>query len=120
MNMIERMAWMSAARGCAFGALAIFMGMAGLAFAPSKALAFGGMATLLMTAILLLKAYRAPSFSHRRTEVWVMLDPVHRPAAAIAQNVIARARQRVLMALALVTAYSAAAMLVASLLARLV
>jgi hypothetical protein len=119
MNEVERAAWISAARGCAFGALAIFMGMAGLAFAPERSLRFGGIATLLMCAILLLKAYRAQRFSHRKTEVWVILDPARRPAPAIAQAVIGRARQAALLGLARLTAWIAAVLLAASLTVRL-
>jgi hypothetical protein len=120
MTLVERLAWTSVARGCAFGGLAIFMTMAGLAFDPAKSLMCGGLGTLLMTMILLLKANRATTFAHRKTEIWCMLEPKDRPAAQIAQTVIARARRHVLLRFALITAYMSVGLMTASLLARLI
>lgn len=58
----------------AFGALAIGTTVLGLIFEPALALKAGGALTLLMAAVLQLKAERAPFRPYRLTEVWLILD----------------------------------------------
>lgn len=58
----------------AFAALAIGTTVLGLIFEPILALKTGGALTLIMAAILQLKAERAPSRPYRSTEVWLILD----------------------------------------------
>lgn len=91
MERIAQLAEISVARGCAFGALAIFTLTIGLASMPDIALKTAGTASLLASAILLLKAFNALSRPYKRTELWLMLHPAERPAPEIAQGVIGRA-----------------------------
>jgi hypothetical protein len=64
----------SIGRAVGFGALAIGTVMFGLVFDPAFAFKTGGALTLLMAAILELKAERARSQPYRSTEVWLLLD----------------------------------------------
>ena len=72
-------------RACGFGSLAIFCVMIGLSFEPRAAFQAGGFLTLLMTVILILKAYEARTKDHRRTEMWLYLPEERRPPKASAQ-----------------------------------
>jgi hypothetical protein len=58
----------------AFAALAIGTTVLGLIFEPVLALKTGGALTLIMAAVLQLKAEQAPSRPYRSTEVWLILD----------------------------------------------
>jgi hypothetical protein len=64
----------SIGRAVGFGALAIGTVVLGLVYDPALALKTGGALTLLMAAIIQLKAERARFQPYRSTEVWVMLD----------------------------------------------
>jgi hypothetical protein len=64
----------SIGRAVGFGALAIATVVFGLIFDPALALKTGGTLTLLMAAIIKLKAERAPFQPYRSTEVWLILD----------------------------------------------
>ena len=59
MEHMRRIAFETVLRACGFGSLAIFCVMIGLSFQPRAAFQAGGMLTLLMAAILMLKAYEA-------------------------------------------------------------
>jgi hypothetical protein len=83
---MRRIAYATVLRACAFGSLAIFCFMVGLSFAPRLAFQMGGTFTLLMTAILALKALEARWKSYRRTEMWLYLEKEDRPPAALAQQ----------------------------------
>ncbi len=74
MHRIEQAAEISVGRAVGFGALAIVTVVLGLIFAPVMALKTGGALTLLMAAVLQLKAERAPVQPYRSTEVWLILD----------------------------------------------
>ena len=74
MDRIQGAAEISIGRAVGFGALAIGTGMVGLVFDPVLAFKTGGALTLLMAAILQLKAERARSQPYRSTEVWLLLD----------------------------------------------
>jgi hypothetical protein len=93
---IENAALVSVLRGVGFAGLGIAVTVAGLAFDPVLALRSGATLTLVVAAVLALKAIRAPQTPYKRTEVWTLLDP--RPALppARAQALIADARRRVL------------------------
>jgi heme A synthase len=86
MEHMRRIAYETVLRACGFGSLAIFCVMIGLSFQPRAAFLAGGMLTMLMTAILMLKAYEAPRKNHRRTEMWLYLPEEHRPPEAYAQR----------------------------------
>jgi hypothetical protein len=97
MDHIRRLAWISVARGCGFGALAVFCFMFGFITTPSLALDAGGFGFLLMAAILMVKAGRAHVLSHKRTELWLMLEPDRRPPPEVASGVITRMRRETML-----------------------
>jgi hypothetical protein len=85
MEHMRRIAYETVLRACSFGSLAIFCIMIGLSFEPRAAFQAGGFLTLLMTAILILKAYEARTKNHRHTELWLYLPEERRPPKAEAQ-----------------------------------
>lgn len=105
---IDICAWISTARGCGFAGLAIICGMIGLSFDPPAALKFGGFSTLLVCAILVLKALRVYRVSYKDTETWLILDKEDRPPEAMAQNMIAGARRQSFLNFARINATFAA------------
>ena len=68
---------LSIRRACGFGVLAIFTTMVGMSYHPHVAIRVGGMLISLMTAILLVKGWRAPIRPYKQTEVWLILDKCH-------------------------------------------
>lgn len=112
MDHIRKLAWVSIARGCAFGALAIFTTMTGLITTPGIALDAGGIGFLLMSFILIVKASRSDVLSHHRTEVWLMLEPERRPPPEIAPVMITRVRREVILIFAHFSAMAAFSCLV--------
>ncbi len=112
MEHIRKLAWLSVARGCGFGVLAIFTSMIGLITTPGVAFDVGGVGFLLMTFILIAKAVRADRLPHRNTEIWLMLEPELRPPPDIASGVITRTRREVMLRFALMSALTAVACLV--------
>ena len=74
MDRIQAAAEISIGRAVGFGTLAIATVVLGLIFDPVLALKSGGALTLLMAAIILIKAERARSQPYRSTEVWLILD----------------------------------------------
>ena len=85
MEHMRRIAYETVLRACSFGSLAIFCVMIGLSFQPRAAFQAGGFLTLLMTAILVLKAHEARTKNYRKTEMWLYLAKEHRPPEAQAQ-----------------------------------
>jgi hypothetical protein len=71
---IQVAAELSIGRAVGFGALAIGTVVLGLIFDPVLALKTGGALTLLMAAVIQLKAERARFQPYRSTEVWLILD----------------------------------------------
>jgi hypothetical protein len=108
MDHMRRIAFETVLRACSFGSLAIFCVMVGLSFDPRTAFQTGGMLSLMMTAILMLKAYEAPRKNHRRTEMWLYLPEEHRPPEAFAQRVCAAVLQETYLVFARWTAMVAA------------
>jgi hypothetical protein len=82
---MRRVAFETVARACGFGSLAIFCVMIGLSFDGRAAFQAGGILTLLMTAVLMLKARQALTQDYRRTEMWLYLPDDFRPPEAYAQ-----------------------------------
>src|SRR5262245_63845284 len=82
MEDMRRIAYEIVLRACGFGSLAIFCVMVGMSFEPRAAFQTGGFLTLLMTGILVLKAYEAPRKNYRRTEMWLYLPEERRPPKA--------------------------------------
>jgi hypothetical protein len=86
---MRRIAFETVLRACGFASLAIFCVMVGLSFNARAAFQAGGILTALMAAVLLLKALKAPTQDHRRTEMWLYLPKEARPPAAYAQRTTA-------------------------------
>jgi hypothetical protein len=105
---IQNLAFFSVARGVGFGVLGIICLMVGLSTNVARALEGGGVCFLLMTAILMLKAKRAPLINFRTTEVWIMLDKEERPPVKVAENIIPKARARALLHWAYLSAVASA------------
>jgi hypothetical protein len=59
--------------------------MVGMSFNPHLAFQAGGFLTMLMTLVLILKAFEARSKPYRRTEMWLYLPKELRPPEAYAQ-----------------------------------
>ncbi len=118
MNRIERAADLSVRRAVGFGALAILLTVAGLSAEPVLALRTGAVLTLVMWAVLMVKAYRAPHKPYKRTELWLMLEPPPRLPADRAQRIVADVLQATFRRYAEATFVCAAALWLASLLAR--
>jgi hypothetical protein len=85
MNVIRRIAFETTLRGCGFAFLAVFCIMVGLSHWPALAFRAGGILTLLMTAILLIKAREALRKPYRSTEAWLYVPKDQRPPEAHAQ-----------------------------------
>src|SRR5262245_45363618 len=88
MEDMRRIAYEIVLRACGFGSLAIFCVMIGLSFEPRASFQTGGFLTLLMTGILVLKAYGAPRKDYRHTEMWLYIPEERRPPKAYAQFTI--------------------------------
>jgi hypothetical protein len=91
MNEVRQAAFVSIGRGVGFTGLAILTIMVSLSFQPVLALRCGGFLLLLLLAVLLLKAQRAPFIDHRSTEAWMLLDKNQRPDERFAGFAIASA-----------------------------
>lgn len=85
MDYMRNVAFETVLRACGFGSLAIFCVMIGMSFEPRAAFQTGGMLTMLMTLILMLKAREALTKDYRRTEMWLYLPKDLRPPEAYAQ-----------------------------------
>jgi hypothetical protein len=104
MDRIRHCADLSIQRGCGFGLIAIATAVAGIAWDAAIALRTGAVLVTLMWAILLLKAYRAPTVPYRYTELWILLDKRHGLPEDRAQSVIGGIRRDRLLWHAEVTA----------------
>ncbi|MBX9591920.1 MAG: hypothetical protein K2X43_21720 [Hyphomonadaceae bacterium] len=104
MEAMRRVAYATVLRACGFGSLAIFCFMVGLSFEPRIAFQAGGVLTMVMTGILLLKAQQARTKPYRRTELWLYLPEEARPPAAAAQQLTSIVMQETYMTFALWTA----------------
>jgi hypothetical protein len=85
---IERLAFISVSRACGFAALAILTTFVGLSPMPALAFKACGILTLLLAAVLWLKAQLALAKDCRTTEVWMMLPVPERPTPDVAQSLI--------------------------------
>ncbi len=117
---IEHVAHVSVARACGFGALAIVTFMTALSGDIVSCLQAGGILTLFMCLVLLLKAQHAAGRSYKRTEVWIMLAPQDRPHSAIAQQMISGVLRETFLSFAMHSAFASVLMLCAALVYGLV
>jgi hypothetical protein len=115
MDEIRRIAFETVLRACGFASLAIFCVMIGLSFEPRVAFQAGGGLTILMVAVLLLKAREALTKNYRRTEMWLYLPKDLRPPEAAAQRVTSSILYETYLTFALWSAQVAAGMWVAAL-----
>ena len=120
MEIMRRVAFETVFRACGFGALAIFCIMIGMSFEPRLAFQAGGILTLLMVVILILKAYGAEKKDYRRTEMWLYLAEDERPPAAFAQWASATVLRETYFMFARWSAIIAIAMLVIALVFSLI
>lgn len=91
MEPIRTIAYETVLRACGFGTLAIFCVMVGMSFDARAAFQAGGFLTMLMTLVLIYKAWEAPYKNHRRTELWLYLPKEERPPENYAQWAVATA-----------------------------
>jgi hypothetical protein len=113
---LRLLAEISTARGCGFAGLAILCLMVGLSGNIAVTLKAGGYSALLVTAVLLLMAQRAPTKPYRQTELWLMLSEAERPPEPLAQHLLAAIRRAVFLRFAAYHAVAAALMLTAGVL----
>jgi hypothetical protein len=78
----------SIGRGFLFGLLAILTAVAGMIGWPVSAMRLGALSSMLMAAIMILRATRAPRLPYRRTETWILLDRRHGLPEQAAQTTI--------------------------------
>lgn len=116
MQRLQEMAWVSVGRGCGFAALGIVTFMFGMSGYLPGAFKAGGILTLITSLVLLFRGWQAPVRPYKRTEVWMMLDPEHRPVDSLAQSLIGETLQRTYFDFALHSTLLAACMLAISLL----
>lgn len=81
---MRKAAFESVSRGCGFGFLAIACFMMGMSD-PRTIFQTGGVLTLIMTMVLLVKARYALTQDYKRTEMWLMLPKDFRPPERYAQ-----------------------------------
>ena len=115
MEDLRRTAYEIVLRACGFACLAIFCIMIGLSFFPRAAFQAGGFLTMIMTGILVLKAYEARTKNHRHTEVWLYLPKDRRPATNFAQQAVSTVMRETYLTFARWTAMVAIAMWAAAL-----
>lgn len=82
---MRKAAFESVSRGCAFGFLAIACVMMGFIYEPKLVFQSGGILTLIMVFILMLKSRQALTRDYRRTEMWLLLPKDFRPPERYAQ-----------------------------------
>jgi predicted membrane metal-binding protein len=85
MEEMRKVAHACVARACGFGMLAIICVMVGMSFNLHAVFQAGGILTLLMTLILILKARYALTQNYKKTEMWLNLPKNFRPPEAYAQ-----------------------------------
>lgn len=85
MEEMRKAAFESVSRGCAFGFLAIACVMMGFVYEPRLVFQTGGILTLIMVFILMLKSRQALTRDYKRTEMWLLLPKDFRPPERYAQ-----------------------------------
>lgn len=85
MEEMRKAAFESVSRGCAFAFLAIACVMMGMVHDPRLVFQSGGILTLIMTFVLMLKSRQALTRDYKRTEMWILLPKDFRPPERYAQ-----------------------------------
>jgi hypothetical protein len=120
MDQIRVLAYETVLRACGFGSLAIFCVMVGLSFNAHAAFQAGGFLTMLMSLVLIYKAWEARTKNHRRTELWLYLPKEQRPPESHAQWAVATAMRETYLAFARWTSLIAIAMWVLALMSSFI
>ncbi len=110
MEDMRRIAFETVLRACGFASLAIFCVMIGLSFEPRVAFQAGGTLTMIMTGVLVFKAYEALTKNYRRTEMWLYLPKELRPPEAAAQQTTSAVMRETYLTFALWTSAIAVGM----------
>jgi len=120
MDRMRQVAFQIVLRACLFSALAIFCLMVGLSYDLRLSFQTGGVLTLLMAVILVIKAIEARTKSYRKTEMWLLIPKDQRPPKAYAQRVSSTILRETYLSFALWTSATAIAMWSISLLLSLI
>ncbi|MGE0424318.1 MAG: hypothetical protein AB7O88_18800 [Reyranellaceae bacterium] len=115
MNRIEYIVEMCVLRGCGFGALAIGITMAGLAFDLALSFKVGAALTTFMYLVLEFQQRNALRVPARRTEAWLLLDRGRDLPPGYPETVIQQIRSDVIRRYAGLAGYTALAMCVIAL-----
>ena len=110
MEHMREVAYATVLRACGFGSLAIFCVMIGLSFSPRSAFQAGGILTMLMAVILIMKAREALTKDYRKTEMWLYLPKEARPPEPVAQRLTSSLMREVYLNFALWTSVTSIAM----------
>ena len=116
MEEMRKVAFASVARACGFGMLAIVSVMMGLLYDPRLVFQTGGILTLIMTFILILKARYALTQNYKKTEMWLYIEKDFRPPEAYAQWAASTVMRDAYFSFAMYTALISIAMWVTALL----
>ncbi len=116
MEEMRKAAFASVARGCSFAMLAIVCVMMGVLYDPRVVFQTGGILTLIMTIVLILKARYALTQNYKKTEMWLYLDKNFRPPEAYAQWAASTVLRDAYFSFAMYTAFISIAMWVMALL----
>jgi hypothetical protein len=120
MEEMRKIAFACVARACGFGMLAIVCVMVGMSFDPRAVFQAGGILTLMMTLILILKARYALTQSYKKTEMWLYLPKDFRPPEAYAQWAASTVMRDAYLTFAYYTAMVSIVMWVIALAVRLI
>ena len=115
MDRIRQVAIICVGRAVFFGTLAIGCAMIGFAYDPTAVFRAGAHMMLLMAAILLWKAFAAPTQNPRHTEVWLYLDEKSRPSGPQGTKVFGAILREIYGSYALGTLFVACGLFVISL-----
>lgn len=85
---LRQAADLSIRRGIGFAYIGIGTAMAGMAFDGYLAVKTGAILSMIVVAVLVTKALRAPGRPYKRTELWIVVDKNHGLPEDRAQDVI--------------------------------
>ena len=91
MTRLRDLAFLTVGRAIGFAGLVIVCVMAALSFDPLLAVRSGGVLVSVTLAVLVYRLANIAAIDHRRTEMWLYLEPDERPAEAQAQGVVSAA-----------------------------
>ena len=110
MERMRQVAFQTVLRACLFSALAIFCLMVGLSYDLHLSFRTGGVLTLLMAVVLVIKAIEARTKPYKKTEMWLLIPKDQRPPAAYAQRVSSTILRETYLTFALWTSVAAITM----------